>query len=176
MKNIKPKHLRIHMARARYALSLYIERYLDAIVGPRVFHTSLIACGYLPGRAPLHTINCVGFYRMSERGPVRVVDANDTMRVIEELGLEDLWALARLLKKVRGSPKTGPRPDLYSREKSPRFDYWLARAYAGFRPNKRYRMEGLSGRALWLGVTIWEAQVLDEIFEANLKRPPPPGW
>lgn len=176
MKNIKLKHLRIHMARARYDLVIRIEQYLDAIVGPRLYHTSLVACGYLPGRAPLHTIHCVGFYRMSERGPVRVVDANDTMHVIEGMGLEDLWALARLLKKVRGSPKIGPRPDLYSREKSPRFDYWLARAYAGFRPNKRYRMEGLSGRAAWLGVTIWEAQVLDEIFEANLKRPPPPVW
>lgn len=176
MKNIKLKHLRIHMARARYDLEIHIEKYLDAIVGPRVFYTSLIACGYLPGRAPLHTINCVGFYRMSERGPVRVVGANATMHVIEELGLEDLWALARLLKKVRGSPKIGPRPDLYSREKSPRFDYWGARAHAGFRPNKRYRMEGLAGRAAWLGVTVWEVQVLDAIFEANLKRPPPLVW
>lgn len=176
MKNIKLKHLRVHMARARYDLTLYIERYLDAIASPPLFHTSLIACGYLPGRAPLHTIVCVGFYRMSEHGPVWVVDDNATRHEIGLMGLEDLWVLARLLKKVRGSPKTGPRPDLYSREKSPRFDYWLARAYAGFRPNKRYRMEGLSGRALWLGVTIWEAQVLDEIFEANLKRPPPPGW
>lgn len=47
-------------------------------------------------------------------------------------------------------------------------------ALEGFRPNKRYRMEGLAGRAAWLGVTISEVRVLDEVFADNLQRFHPP--
>lgn len=110
----------------------------------------------------------IGFFTGSDPKLPLALDTTQTGAIpLDELPIEQLWAIEPTIFKIRGRVPPGPTPDPYDKPPpggSPRYHYWRRRFEGGFKPNRRFWMEGDAGRAAALGVTCEEMRRLTHRF------------
>lgn len=113
----------------------------------------------------------IGFFTGSDPKLPLALDTTQAGAVLlYDLPLERLWEIEPTIFKIRGRVPRGPTPDPYDKPPpggSPRYHYWRRRFAGGFRPNRRFWMEGDAGRAAILRVTVDEVRRLTGRFALN---------